>query len=91
MNVGAEITVRGLVQGVGFRWFADKRARELGLKGCVKNLDLGDVLVQAEGERAVIEELIERLHQGPSFSRVREVQVKWKEFTGQFKDFQIVG
>jgi acylphosphatase len=90
MNAAAEITIRGLVQGVGFRWFADKRARELGLKGYVKNLDLGDVLVQAEGERPAIEELIVLLHKGPSFARVKDVQVTWKDFTGQFKDFQIV-
>jgi acylphosphatase len=89
MNAGADITVRGLVQGVGFRWFADKRARELGIYGFVKNLDNGDVFIRAEGRHDKIEELILLLHKGPSFARVREVQVAWTDDTGKFTEFQI--
>ncbi len=89
MNAGAEITVRGLVQGVGFRWYTHRRARELNLTGFTKNLSTGDVFVRVEGEQTSIEDFIDHLHRGPSFARVQEVEVSWKNFTGTFEDFQI--
>ncbi len=38
MKEGAHIIVKGLVQGVGFRWFVEREAKRLGLNGYVKNL-----------------------------------------------------
>ena len=57
-SVRAEITVNGLVQGVGFRYYILRQAQNLELKGCVKNLFTGEVYTLAEGERGMIEELI---------------------------------
>ncbi|MEK7872461.1 MAG: acylphosphatase, partial [Chloroflexota bacterium] len=50
-------TVRGRVQGVGYRSFAQAWARALGLKGYVQNLSGGAVEVRAEGPRERLEEL----------------------------------
>lgn len=89
MTTGAAITVVGLVQGVGFRWFTQKRATELGLKGFVKNLDDGNVYIEVEGERRQIDSLIEKLHQGPAFSRVKDVLTTWTEYSNRFENFYI--
>ena len=44
--------VKGRVQGVGFRWFVQREAAELGLNGWVKNTDQGDVEIVAAGDEA---------------------------------------
>lgn len=89
MKTRAQITVTGLVQGVGFRWFVQKRATELNLEGFVKNLDDGNVYAEAEGEKTVIEALIEKIKKGPSFSRVKDVNVTWKDPENSLSDFSI--
>ncbi len=65
--------VRGRVQGVGFRWFVERVARELGLTGYVKNLDDGRVEVYAVGPRNRLAALEGRLWKGPDYADVRGV------------------
>ena len=62
--------VSGQVQGVGYRYFVQCRASELGLSGYVKNLPTGDVELEAEGPRPELDRLLAYLHQGPPLSRV---------------------
>lgn len=66
--------VSGRVQGVGFRWFVEKQAREIGLGGWVRNLDDGRVEAYAVGTLEQLDQLAARLHQGPSLSEVRGVE-----------------
>jgi len=47
MEVCAKMIVKGRVQGVGFRWFVQQRAEKFGVSGYVKNLDNGDVGIEA--------------------------------------------
>ncbi|TMG57453.1 MAG: acylphosphatase, partial [Chloroflexi bacterium] len=49
--------VRGDVQGVGFRYYVQRKARQLGLPGWVRNNDDGSVELVAEGERDALEQL----------------------------------
>jgi acylphosphatase len=65
--------IRGRVQGVGFRYFAQREAEELGLAGYVRNLDDGRVEVYAIGPEKKLSELAGRLHQGPRWADVRGV------------------
>ena len=58
--------VSGRVQGVGFRWWTKAQALELGLAGSAANRPDGRVEVVAEGPRARLEELLERLREEPS-------------------------
>ena len=60
-----QVTVYGRVQGVYFRAFVSRRARELGLTGYVRNTPDRAVEVYAEGERKRIEKLIDHLKVGP--------------------------
>lgn len=89
MKAGAHIIVKGLVQGVGFRWFVEWEAKQLALVGYVKNLFNGDVEVEVEGERGLIEELIKKLRVGNRSSHVTDVQVSWKENEHKYSNFRI--
>ena len=63
--------VRGRVQGVGYRWFAQKAAAELGLSGYARNLDDGRVEVYAAGAEAKLDEMAGMLYHGPRWADVR--------------------
>ena len=89
MKVGAHIIVKGVVQGVGFRWFVEREANKLGLLGTVRNLFNGDVEVNVEGERGLIEEFISALKVGNRFSSVSGLQIDWLDFKNKYKNFQI--
>ena len=66
--------VRGRVQGVGFRYFAQRAAVELGLTGYVRNLDDGRVEVFAAGPADRLDQLAGMLHRGPRWAEVRGVE-----------------
>jgi DNA ligase D-like protein (predicted 3'-phosphoesterase) len=67
-------TVRGAVQGVGFRDAAVRRAHDLGLLGWVRNGDDGTLLVHAEGDGHRLDLLLEFLQHGPPHARVESVE-----------------
>ncbi len=84
------VMVYGSVQGVFFRDFTSKQARELGLTGYVRNLrDIEAVEVNAEGERRQLEKLIGYLKVGPPAARVTKVVTDWSEYTGSYSGFTI--
>ena len=66
--------VRGRVQGVGYRYFAQRAADSLGLRGYVRNLDDGRVEVYAVGPEKKLAELAGMLDRGPRWSDVRGVE-----------------
>jgi len=65
--------VRGRVQGVGFRYFAEHAANSLGVRGYVRNLDDDSVEVYAAGTEAQLSELAGLLWKGPRWAEVRGV------------------
>jgi acylphosphatase len=65
--------VKGRVQGVGFRWFVQQEASEIGLRGWVRNTDDGYVEVVASGNPQEIHELRAALRKGSRGSRVDAV------------------
>ncbi|MBI3596717.1 MAG: acylphosphatase [Nitrospirae bacterium] len=87
--IAAEILVSGRVQGVYYRAFTQEAALRLGLTGFCRNLPDGRVEVVAEGDREVIETLIDQLRIGPPRARVEDIQVNWKPAEKSFKDFSI--
>ncbi len=82
--------LRGRVQGVGFRFFAERVAHELGVRGWVRNLPDGSVETVAEGEEQLVERYIERLRAGPRASRVEAVWIEELDSQG-FRSFEITG
>jgi len=89
MKVEARIIVKGLVQGVGFRWFVQREAQELGLTGFVRNLYNGNVEVEVEGERGLIEELIKKIRIGNRSSRVTDLEIDWLKCNHKYDSFTI--
>jgi acylphosphatase len=82
--------VRGRVQGVGYRYFAQKSAVGLGLRGWCRNLDDGRVEVYAVGGAAELDELAGLLHRGPRWADVHGVT---EEEAGveRVSGFEVVG
>ncbi|MGB8030000.1 MAG: acylphosphatase [Terracidiphilus sp.] len=65
--------IQGRVQGVGFRWFVQREAGELELRGWVRNTEDGEVEVVAAGEAGNLDELRVSLRRGPRGARVDRI------------------
>lgn len=76
MTVARRFTVRGEVQGVGFRWAARAEAGRLGLVGRVRNLPDGSVQAEAQGAAEAVDAFAAWLGRGPRWARVSEVRVE---------------
>lgn len=68
--------VRGVVQGVGFRWFVLQRARRWQVTGWVRNDPDGSVSVEMQGPRDALEMMRGEIGQGPSWARVESVGMR---------------
>ncbi|MCZ2156347.1 MAG: acylphosphatase [Bryobacterales bacterium] len=73
-NSTKRYVVRGRVQGVGFRFFVEKHAQRIGLRGYAKNLSDGTVEVVATGRRSELDELEGLLRIGPRLALVSGVE-----------------
>ncbi|AXH00071.1 acylphosphatase [Deinococcus wulumuqiensis] len=80
--------VSGTVQGVGYRLFIQRYARDLGLCGYAENLSDGKVEVVAEGDEAALTRLLHWLRRGPPHARVESVDTQYSESTG-LREFHI--
>ncbi len=83
--------VRGRVQGVGFRWFVEREAHQLGIAGWVRNNHDGSVEVLAQGTREQLSGLHSRLRQGPRAARVDSVEVTETNPKPDLNTFRIEG
>ncbi len=83
--------VRGRVQGVGFRWFVEREARTLGIRGWVRNNFDGTVEVLAMGSREQLLSLRQKLRQGPRAARVDEVEESEAQALSEETTFRIEG
>jgi acylphosphatase len=83
-------TVYGLVQGVGFRYFVRRMARELDITGYVRNTADGEAVeVVAEGHADKLSQLLKSLQSGPNSAKVSRVECQWLEHSNNFTDFDI--
>lgn len=83
------IRIHGKVQGVGYRFFATRVARRLGLKGNIQNNRDGTVDAVVEGERETIDDWLEELKEGPRYAEVTKIDQETKDFTGRLGDFDV--
>jgi acylphosphatase len=84
-----EVTVRGHVQGVGFRWFVQRLAARLELTGWVANTPDGAVRLVAEGTQEDLDELLVAVRRGPPSASVSSLDSHWSEPTGVHPGFAI--
>ena len=82
--------VSGRVQGVGFRWFVEREAAQIGITGWVRNREDGNVEVMATGTREQHRSLRAKLQQGPRAARVDKVQESSAPFL-EAQSFRIEG
>ncbi len=83
------LRIVGRVQGVGYRFFIEREAERLALSGWVRNMPDGSVELEAEGERATLEQLVDRARAGPPLSRVTRIDETWDEGARRHAGFQI--
>ena len=79
----------GRVQGVGFRFFVQQNASELGLTGWVRNMDDGSVTMEIQGQEAPVDELERLIRKGNGFIRVDELSLEEREAVAAEERFQI--
>ena len=88
-KTAVHIIVHGHVQGVGFRYFVQRRALALEVVGWVRNRGDGTVEIWAEGPRTVLDSFINRVKQGPQYGLVQRLERKWDNPKGIFRSFNI--
>jgi acylphosphatase len=81
--------IRGRVQGVGYRWFAQRAATPLKIQGYVRNLPGGDVEVRAQADEGVLNEFKQELSRGPYGAHVAEIIEQDLPVTSDYSDFFI--
>jgi acylphosphatase len=89
MKKCAHIIIHGLVQGVYFRAYTQKKAIELNIKGWVRNRREGCVEIIAQGDEENLREFIDWCHIGSPHSQVQEVNVRWSECKEAFNNFEV--
>lgn len=82
--------INGRVQGVGFRFSAQQKAKEFGIKGWVRNRKNGSVEIEAEGKERNLQSFIEAIKHGPSpYAKINKVNIDSSDKTKGFNSFQI--
>ena len=87
--VRLQVVVRGRVQGVGFRFFAQREAEALSLTGWVANRRDRSVEVVAEGPRDALDRLLQSLRRGPASAQVTAIQHDFLPATHEFDEFRV--
>jgi acylphosphatase len=87
MTVTKHLAISGRVQGVGFRFYMERKARELGIFGWVRNRRDGSVESVVHGDAGAVETIIEWARHGPPSAVVAEVKVS--EADGEFRQFEV--
>src|SRR5579864_8790302 len=88
-KIARTYTISGRVQGVGFRFFAQRWAHQLGLKGYVRNQSDGAVEVYAIGDQEALREFKDRLAEGPRSARVTRVDEREEDVDKRYTAFLI--
>ncbi len=76
MEKSLQIKISGRVQGVSFRYCTQSKARELGIRGYVKNMPDGSVFIEATGKEDKMDQFVDFCCQGPSMARVDNLETE---------------
>jgi len=85
-----KIKIFGRVQGVFFRYEALKKAKELNIKGFVKNENDGSLYLEAEGEKENLKKFLKWCRRGPILARVEKIQFEFNKEIKNFSEFKIL-
>jgi acylphosphatase len=84
------IIVKGKVQGVFFRYYTQKKARDLGLVGDVQNLPDGNVAIRVAGNEYKIKEFIAWCHHGSPAASVANIEIVDSQLSISSSEFKII-
>ncbi len=85
----AKLLIKGVVQGVNFRYYTRREALRHNVTGWVSNLPDGTVAAILEGEEEDVEAMVQWCRQGPSSAQVTELIVQPEDYLGEFQSFSI--
>jgi acylphosphatase len=86
MIVTRHLIITGRVQGVGYRFYMQRKARASGVAGWVRNRRDGSVEAMVQGEAEVVEAMIAWTRRGPPSAVVAEVRIS--EGSGDYAGFE---
>ena len=89
MIIARKYLISGEVQGIGFRYFAQRSAARHQVRGYVRNLEDGRVEALVEGPAKAVEEFKLDLAAGPNYSRVEQLEETVLEPSGRYPTFRI--
>jgi len=89
MNKHLEITIKGKVQGVFYRASTKAVADQLGVRGYVKNVENGDVLISAEAAPGILDMFLDWCKEGPEHAEVISVESHEGELKN-YRNFEVV-
>ena len=85
------VVISGLVQGVGYRYFALQKARVLGIRGYVRNMYTGEVEIVAQADEAALDTFMQDLRIGPRSAHVASARIVWHDDAEMYNSFDIRG
>jgi len=88
-EVRVRVTITGKVQGVFFRSETQRAAENYGVSGWVRNRSDGTVEALFEGEEEDVNAILEWCQEGSPYSKVKNVNVIWEEYSGEFDRFEV--
>lgn len=83
------VLFKGRVQGVGFRYTAERISHEIGVTGWVRNLPGGDVEMVAEGTKEELACLLDRIKGSEVGRHIVKASVEWQAARNEFKEFRV--
>jgi acylphosphatase len=84
-----KVIVKGIVQGVNFRYYAQRQAAKFNVSGWVKNLPDGSVAAVFEGDEQDVETMVQWCRRGPPSAHVTELIAQPEEYRGEFSSFSV--
>jgi acylphosphatase len=85
----AKLLIKGVVQGVNFRYYTRREAMRHNVTGWVSNLPDGSVAALFEGAEEDVETMVQWCRKGPTSAQVTELIVQPEEYGGEFQSFSI--
>jgi len=89
-KVGVRLEVFGRVQGVNFRKMVFEQCLKNDIKGFVRNLDNGNVEINAFGKRGKVKSLVEWIGNSPGLSSVENILIDKLDYSSKYVSFEIV-
>lgn len=88
-DIRVRLSIHGVVQGVGFRWFTKREADWFNLAGWVRNEPDGSVTAEVEGETGLVKDFIQALKTGNRYAHVTRIAEEPLELTLESPPFSI--